>query len=518
MGCGGSKVVGVREVDVEAKATATEMAARVDELINAMSPHRLEGPLPESQLAEMVALLKLAEKDADNTMLTQATDAVVADLLAVPYPTVQGSKAKLDEMICTVLHNPGSEVTEELVPLKTQLQCVHHLLQVYAHTTLSFCSLPALLKDGGAALDALSEMLVKPAVKHIKETMRNMCERIEGDLPYFQRQVARKGAEDKGIYEHLFKKFAGESAEQRQRDAYCRVLEQIVQMEGELKDSERLGEGQLVSGVLQLAVQFRACSGTFSRLVTDLADGMSGVELKQREGLKDLYRMLEKGILKGPGTEGWKDALSLDVPVNCSNLLDGVGCIFLCQTFIDMNLLVKKMRGVIASLDDVQFYRIKNRWTNPTIGGWRDLMFNLVVEGVVVEVQIAHTELYFARKQWFAIFFSNSNPLHGQCGQYMVRAVTDPSDTEAKHQMMFAATLAGISFGNAGVHLPHGMSYSVAGLVKDFCPEGYSNPAGTLSKAQCACVRACVHARARVCVCVCVCVCPVSCSLAPARA
>ena len=100
----------------------------------------------------------------------------------------------------------------------------------------------------------------------------------------------------------------------------------------------------------------------------------------------------------------------------------------------------------------------------------------------------------------------------------MVRAVTDPSDTEAKHQMMFAATLAGISFGNAGVHLPHGMSYSVAGLVKDFCPEGYSNPAGTLSKAQCACVRACVHARARVCVCVCVCVCPVSCSLAPARA
>ena len=38
------------------------------------------------------------------------------------------------------------------------------------------------------------------------------------------------------------------------------------------------------------------------------------------------------------------------------------------------------------------------------------------------------------------------------------RAVTDPTDTEARHQMMFAALLAGISFGNSGVHLPHAMS------------------------------------------------------------
>ena len=27
--------------------------------------------------------------------------------------------------------------------------------------------------------------------------------------------------------------------------------------------------------------------------------------------------------------------------------------------------------------------------------------------------------------------------------------------------------------GNSGVHIPHGMSYSVAGLVRDYCPEGY---------------------------------------------
>ena len=58
-------------------------------------------------------------------------------------------------------------------------------------------------------------------------------------------------------------------------------------------------------------------------------------------------------------------------------------------------------------------------------------------------------------------------------GLYMVRAVDDAADDEAREQLMWASTLAGIAFGNAGCHAPHGMSYSVSGLVRDFRPEGY---------------------------------------------
>ena len=57
--------------------------------------------------------------------------------------------------------------------------------------------------------------------------------------------------------------------------------------------------------------------------------------------------------------------------------------------------------------------------------------------------------------------------------KYLARAVADASDTEARTEIMWAATLAGIAFGNAGVHVPHAMAYAVAGHVRDFAPAGY---------------------------------------------
>lgn len=58
-------------------------------------------------------------------------------------------------------------------------------------------------------------------------------------------------------------------------------------------------------------------------------------------------------------------------------------------------------------------------------------------------------------------------------GRYLKRAVDDAADREAREKTMWAATLAGIAFGNAGVHIPHAMAYAVAGQVRDFHPAGY---------------------------------------------
>ena len=58
-------------------------------------------------------------------------------------------------------------------------------------------------------------------------------------------------------------------------------------------------------------------------------------------------------------------------------------------------------------------------------------------------------------------------------GEFLPRAVLDPDDDEARGNMLLAASYAGIGFGNAGLHLAHGMSYPVSGMVHDYKPDEY---------------------------------------------
>ena len=59
-------------------------------------------------------------------------------------------------------------------------------------------------------------------------------------------------------------------------------------------------------------------------------------------------------------------------------------------------------------------------------------------------------------------------------GEYLDRGVNDAADQEARDQLMWGASLAGMAFGNSGTHLGHALSYGVTHLMRDVTTEGYA--------------------------------------------
>jgi alcohol dehydrogenase class IV len=57
--------------------------------------------------------------------------------------------------------------------------------------------------------------------------------------------------------------------------------------------------------------------------------------------------------------------------------------------------------------------------------------------------------------------------------EFLERGVADGGDHEARDKLMWAATLAGMAFGNCGTHLPHAFSYGVTHLMHDVVTDDY---------------------------------------------
>lgn len=137
---------------------------------------------------------------------------------------------------------------------------------------------------------------------------------------------------------------------------------------------------------------------------------------------------------------------------------------------------------------------IANRWLKPTLGlldpeNTRTMPpevaastgLDILSHAIESYTALPFSERSAADRPKLRPAYQGSNPISDiwslqalrMLDRFLVRAVEDPSDDEARANMLLAASYAGIGFGNAGVHLPHGMSYPVSGNVKHYRAPGY---------------------------------------------
>jgi hypothetical protein len=150
---------------------------------------------------------------------------------------------------------------------------------------------------------------------------------------------------------------------------------------------------QPTSELIPLVLMVREQIPAFKAMIVDVVEQVTSSSsvappmTRYRPTTKSPYRMVEKALTKGP-----KPAYP-----DCSQILDVFGCIIECHDYTSMAAVVDAFAKQ-HKVEAVQIARMKDRWNKPSPGGWRDLMLNIVVHGVVFEVQVVLHAMLRARK------------------------------------------------------------------------------------------------------------------------
>lgn len=232
------------------------------------------------------------------------------------------------------------------------------------------------------------KMYVDPAIVIIKQAVDTMKAQVAADPDKYRHLLAHLSTGDKHIYVECFGKtinsdLGGDEA------TYKMMLKTIT----DLKSGCTMAEVhvQPTSELMPLILMVRENVPAYKAIVISVVDSC-GLDIRQvlvsfRHETKAPYRVIEKSLTKGPNP---------DYP-DVSKVLDVFGCLINCTDYVSMAAVVKAF-ATKHNNGELQLTRVKDRWTYPSGGGWRDLMLNLVINGIVFEVQIVHTKMLAARK------------------------------------------------------------------------------------------------------------------------
>ena len=217
-----------------------------------------------------------------------------------------------------------------------------------------------------------------------------MKDQVAADPNKYRHLLSHLSTADKTIYVECFGKTIHRSLGGHEAEAAYKAMLQKV---AELKSGCKLVavHVQPTSELMPLILMVRENIPAYKAIVADVVEscGLSSqqVVVSFRHETKAPYRIIEKSLTKGPNP---------DYP-DCSKVLDVFGCLINCTDYVCMAAVVSAFAAKHKS-GELQLTRVKDRWTSPSGGGWRDLMLNLVINGIVFEVQIVHSKMLAARK------------------------------------------------------------------------------------------------------------------------
>ena len=289
----------------------------------------------------------------------------------------------------------GSDV-DEAEPLSEKLKVIKDYLRDYVWSPLQFCSEDV---ARSVAMNNFRAAALLPAVEllrtHVEQTAASTMENADK----YREVIEYLSREDRTIYEQQFSKSKkGEGGRH-----YQALMVRIAELTQEFEDQQRPPARQPTADPLDLTVHVRFKTPAFVKRASGVAAAAAAavvargehdkVEIFFREHTKAVYRIVEKGMLKhSSASGGGGGAPELD----CSQVLDVGGCLINCSTFASMIQVVDQIFEY-DRLGKWTICRMKNRWATPSAGGWRDCMINVLIEGVVFEIQVVLSALLDAR-------------------------------------------------------------------------------------------------------------------------
>lgn len=240
---------------------------------------------------------------------------------------------------------------------------------------------------------AYSDLYLAPIIQVIKNGLDALKDRVIAEPDRYRELLSALKTNDKAIYDATHKK----SIERRGGGdpvGYAKMLERCKALQDEcvFAGVDRQPVKHLIPLVLMTRERIPAYKAVITRILAEAKDSCPSIVFEVKpiyrlgDQTKSPYRMFEKALTKGPDR---------DYP-DCSNIFDVFGCIIECVDYTMMTAVVDAFAEQHKN-GAIQMVRVKDRCTKPTEGGWRDFMLNIVIDGVVFEVQVVHQAMRTVR-------------------------------------------------------------------------------------------------------------------------